>query len=121
MIAEKPAGQQVRLGGAAWSICTNSSVSGGNDSEMVSPSCLAGGFKLDIGNPIALAPAQARLFILALEGCGRAPEQRKLYVLECVDADDGIQAAVDSAGDHRHHATGGAHVKLGSLGSERVF
>jgi hypothetical protein len=30
--------------------------------------CLAGGFKLDIGNPVALAPAQAGLFILALEG-----------------------------------------------------
>lgn len=29
---------------------------------------LAGGFKLDIGNPVALAPAQASLFILALEG-----------------------------------------------------
>ena len=29
---------------------------------------LAGGFKLDICNPVALAPAQASLFILALEG-----------------------------------------------------
>jgi len=29
---------------------------------------LAGAFKLDIGNPGALAPAQAGLFILALEG-----------------------------------------------------
>ena len=28
---------------------------------------LAGGFKLDIGNPVALAPAQAGLFILTLE------------------------------------------------------
>ena len=61
------------------------------------------------------------MFILALEGCRRASEQRRLYVLECVDADDGIQAAVDSAGDHWHYATGGAHVELGSLGAERVF
>src|SRR5436190_22337041 len=91
-----------------------------NDSEMVSDR-LTGSFKLDISNPVARAPAQARLFILALEGCRRASEQRRLYVLECVDADDGIQAAVDSAGDHRHHTTGGAHVKLGSLGGERVF
>jgi hypothetical protein len=30
--------------------------------------CLAGAFKLDIGNPVALASAQAGLFILALEG-----------------------------------------------------
>jgi hypothetical protein len=29
---------------------------------------LASGFKLDIGNPVALAPVQAGLFILALEG-----------------------------------------------------
>ena len=81
---------------------------------------LADGFKLDIGNPVALAPVQARLLIFALEGCRRALEQRRLYVLKRIDADDGIQAAVDSASDHRHHATGGAHVKLGSLGTERV-
>jgi hypothetical protein len=85
------------------------------------PERLAGGFKLDIGNPVALAPAHAYLFILALEGCWRASEQPRLYVLECVDADDGVEAAVNSAGDHRHHATRGAHVKLGSLGAERVF
>ena len=84
------------------------------------PESLAGGFKLDIGNPVALAPAQARLFILALEGCRPPSEQRRLYVLEYVDADDGIQTAVDSASDHWHHATGGAHVKLGGLGTERV-
>src|SRR5262245_3306022 len=30
--------------------------------------CLAGAFKLDISNPVALAPAQAGWFILALEG-----------------------------------------------------
>jgi hypothetical protein len=75
----------------------------------------------DIGNPVALAPAQTGLFILALEGCRRASEQRGLYVLKCVDADNGVEAAVDSAGDNRHHATRGAHVKLRSLGAERVF
>ena len=85
------------------------------------PARLADGFKPDIGNPVALAPAQTGLFILALEGCRRASKQRRFYILKCVDADDGIQAAVDSAGDHRHHTTGGAHVKLGSLGAERVF
>ena len=31
------------------------------------PDRLANGFKLDFGNPVALAPAQAGLFILALE------------------------------------------------------
>jgi hypothetical protein len=61
------------------------------------------------------------LFILTLEGCRRASEQRGLYVLEYVNADDGIQATVDLAGDHRHHDTSGTHVKLGSLGAERVF
>jgi len=85
------------------------------------PERLAGGFKPDIGNPVALAPAQAGLFILALEGCRRASEQRRFYILKCVDADDGVEAAVDLAGDHRHHATPGAHVKLGSLGAERVL
>src|SRR5262249_21922435 len=85
------------------------------------PERLAGGVKLDIGNPVALPPAQAGLFILVLEGWRRASEQRRLYILECVDADDGVEAAVDSAGDHRHHATGGAHVKLGGLWAERVF
>jgi hypothetical protein len=35
------------------------------------PKRLASGVKLDIGNPVALAPAQAGLFILALEGCQR--------------------------------------------------
>src|SRR5262245_44192334 len=84
-------------------------------------SSLASGVKLDISNPVELAPAQAGLFILALEGCRRASELRRLYVLECVDANDGVEAAVDSAGDHRHHATRGANVKLGSLGAERVF
>ena len=64
---------------------------------------LAGGVKPDIGDPIALAPAQAGLFILALEGCRRASEQRRFYILKCVDADDGVEAAVDPAGDHRHH------------------
>ena len=68
--------------------------------------------KLDIGNPVALAPAQAGLCILALEGCRPASERRRLHVLECVDADNGVEAAVDLAGDHRHHATRGAHVKL---------
>jgi len=85
------------------------------------PERLAGGLKLDIGNPVALAPTQAGLFVLALESCRRASEQRRLYVLECVDADDGVEAAVDSAGDDRHHATRGAHVKLRSLGAKRVF
>ena len=84
------------------------------------PERLARGFKLDIGNPVAFAPGQADLFILALEGCRGASEQRRLYVLECVDADDGVEAAVDSAADHRHHATRGAHVKLRSLGAEHV-
>ena len=68
------------------------------------PGRLAGGFKLDIGNPVVLASAQAGFFILALERRRQAPEQRRLYVLECVDTDDGIKAVVDSAGDHRHHA-----------------
>ena len=85
------------------------------------PERLARGFKPDIGNPIALAPAQAGLFTLALEGCRRASKQRRLYILKCVHADDGVEVAVDSAGDHRHHATPGAHVKLCSLGAERVF
>jgi hypothetical protein len=31
------------------------------------------------------------------------------------------EAAVDSAGGYRHHATSCAHVELGSLGGERVF
>src|ERR1700674_3829240 len=79
------------------------------------PERLARGFKPDIRNPVALAPAQAGLFILALEGCRRASKQRRFYILKCVHADDGVEAAVDSAGDHRHHATPGAHVKLGSL------
>src|SRR3974377_2105240 len=64
---------------------------------------LACSFKLDIGNPVALAPIQARLFILALEGCRRASEQRRLYVLECVDADDCIQAARQWGGGDRTH------------------
>ena len=85
------------------------------------PERLADGVKLDIGNPVALAPVEAGSFILALEGRRHAPEHRRPYVLECVDADDGIKAVVDSAGDHRHHATGSADLKLGSLGAERVF
>ncbi len=85
------------------------------------PERLARGFKPDIGNPVALAPAQSGLVTLVLEGCRRASKQRRFYILKCVHADDGVEAAVDSAGDHRHHATPGAHVKLGSLGAERVF
>ena len=61
------------------------------------------------------------MFILALEGCRRMPEQLRLYVFECIDADDSIKTAVDSARDHRHYPTGGADLKLGSLGAERVF
>ena len=44
-----------------------SSASGSDDCELVTR-ILAGGIKLDIGNPVALAPAQAGPFILALEG-----------------------------------------------------
>ena len=43
---------------------------------------LAGDVKLDTGNPVVLAWTQAGLFILALEGCRRASEERRLYVLE---------------------------------------
>jgi hypothetical protein len=52
-----------------WHSCSRYSITSSvsrNDSEMAG--YLAGGFKLDIGNPVALAPAQASLFILALEG-----------------------------------------------------
>jgi hypothetical protein len=70
---------------------------------------------------IQFAPVEAGSFILALERRRGAPEHRRLYVLECVDADDGIKAVLDSAGDHRHHATGSADLKLGSLGAEGVF
>jgi hypothetical protein len=59
------------------------------------PERLARGFKPDIGNPVALAPAQAGLFTLVLEGCRRASKQRRLYILKCVHADDGVEAAVD--------------------------
>jgi hypothetical protein len=62
------------------------------------PERLARGFKPDIGNPIALAPAQAGLFTLALEGCRRPSKQRRFNILKCVHADDGVEAAVDSAG-----------------------
>jgi hypothetical protein len=62
------------------------------------PECLARGFKPDIGNPVALAPAQAGLFILALEGCRRASEQRRFYILKCVDADDGVEAIAADSG-----------------------
>jgi hypothetical protein len=55
------------------------------------PERLARGFKPDIGNPVALAPAQAGLFTLVLEGCRRASKQRRLYILKCVHA----EAAVD--------------------------
>src|SRR6202043_2659925 len=59
------------------------------------PERLARGFKPDIGNPVALAPAQAGLFTLVLEGCRRASKQRSFYILKCVHADDGVEAAVD--------------------------
>jgi hypothetical protein len=55
---------QKRTSSQLYSI--TSSVSDRNDSEN-GPERLAGGFKLDVGNPVALAPAQAVLFILALE------------------------------------------------------
>src|SRR5258705_9142904 len=42
------------------------------------PERLARGFKPDIGNPVALAPAQAGLFTLVLEGCRRASKQRRV-------------------------------------------
>jgi len=51
-----------------------SSASSSNHSEMLKPDRLAGGVKLDIGNPVALAPAQAGLFILTLVGCRRSSE-----------------------------------------------
>src|SRR5215469_6327190 len=99
---------------------TSSARASSDDSEMDKPERLAGGIKLDIGNPVALAPAQAGLFILALEGCRPVSKQRRLYVLECVDADDRVEALVDSAGDHRHDATRRAHVKLRSVRAERI-
>jgi hypothetical protein len=48
---------------------------------MGEPERLAGGFKPDIGNPVALAPAQAGLLILVLEGGRRVSEQRRFYIL----------------------------------------
>jgi hypothetical protein len=81
---------------------------------------LTGGFKPDIGNPVTLASAQSGLFIFAFEHCRRTSEQRRFYILECVDADNGVEAAVDSTGDHRHHTKPAAHVKLGSLGAKHV-
>ena len=74
------------------------------------PERLARGFKPErYRQSSALAPAQAGLFTLAssTEGSRRASKQRRFYILKCVHADDGVEAAVNSAGDHRHHATPG--------------
>ena len=42
-------------------------------------------------------------------------------MVECVDADDGIDVSGDVTGNHRHRAAARADVKHGGLGAERVF
>ena len=77
--------------------------------------------KFDIADPVALAPTQARFFILGIERRAHAAQQRSIDVLKCVHIHDGIEASVEAAGDHWHHAARGADMEVGGPGAESVL
>src|SRR3989442_9143868 len=86
----------------------------------VSADLSAGVREVNIGNPVALAPVEALFFALALEGGRRSRQQRSIHTLEGVHVDDRVEAAIDAAGDERHHAAIGADVELRRLRAEGV-
>ena len=75
----------------------------------------------DIGNPVALASREARLFPFTVEACRCTTKKRKINTFEGVDADNRVKMIVDLAGDHRHYAASSASVELCSSSTEGVL
>src|SRR5882757_7764528 len=92
-----------------------------------------GGFALDrraisasldeshVGDPVPGTACEANILAFLLEGCCRALNEQRCYVFKRVDADDGVEMAVDTACDHRDDAAAGADVKLGGVGPEGIL
>src|ERR1700694_194552 len=76
---------------------------------------------LNIGNPIALASREARLFPFTIEACRRTTKERLINTFECIDADNRVKMVVDPAGDDGHYAAPGAGVELCGSGAECVL
>ena len=74
-----------------------------------------------VGDPVPRAACQSNILALLPEGCSRAPDERRWYAFERVDADDGVEMAVDAARDYRDDAAAGADVKLGGSGPEGIL
>ena len=70
--------------------------------------------------PVALASGKARLLVFRIKCSRFILEQRPVYVLECVDVDDGIQFPINLARDEGNDTTPRANVELGRLGSKRI-
>src|SRR3954469_17719385 len=79
-----------------------------------------GGIDAHVGDPVALAPREPVLRAFAVEVGMRAAQRRGLDVLERMDVDDRIAAAVDLAADERHDTAGGADVEGRGARAEAV-
>ena len=74
----------------------------------------------DTTDPVALAPGQAIALAFAVERHLCPLQERGIDVLECIDADDRVDVAVNCAGDDWHDAAVGADMKLGGLRPEGI-
>src|SRR5438309_1010711 len=64
----------------------------------------SGAMDLRLRTRVALPAREARVGSLAIEICRCTTQERWIYAFERVDADNGVEMAVDPAGDDRHDA-----------------
>src|SRR6185436_8850295 len=76
--------------------------------------------ELDVWNPTPLAPGEARFHVLTVEVCRTAAKQRLRDVVECIDADDRVQAIDNLARHHWSDAAAGANVELRRGRTKRI-
>jgi hypothetical protein len=76
--------------------------------------------ELNRWNPVALPSREARVGSFTIEAGRRMTKERWVNVFERIDADDGVKALFDPAGDDRDYAAPGADVELRRPGAECV-
>jgi hypothetical protein len=54
---------------------------------------------LNIGDPVVLSARKARINVFAFQVGGGTAKPRLIGVLDCVDIDSGVEAALDFAGN----------------------
>jgi hypothetical protein len=75
----------------------------------------------DIGNPVALASREARLYPFTVEACRCTTKERLIDTFEGVDADNRVKVVVDPACDDGHYAASSASVELCRSSAEGVL